>query len=92
MKITRDIIESYLNCKYKAYLKLTRQQGTKSDYELLLAELRGEVRFGRLSKSPRISRTQRGTSLSASLPCGAAHPSSLILLWKTTQLPSFSTG
>ena len=38
-KITRDIIESYLNCKYKAHLKLTRQQGTKSDYALLLAEL-----------------------------------------------------
>ena len=45
-RITRDIIESYLNCKYKAYLKLTRQQGTKSDYELLLAELRCEVRRG----------------------------------------------
>jgi hypothetical protein len=50
MKITRDIIESYLNCKYKAYLKLTRQQGTKSDYELLLAELRGEVRFGAIEQ------------------------------------------
>jgi predicted RecB family nuclease len=43
-KITREIIESYLNCQYKAHLKLSRQHGTKSEYELLLAELRGEVR------------------------------------------------
>ena len=50
MKITRDIIESYLNCKYKAHLKLTRQQGTKSDYELLLAELRCEVRIGAIEQ------------------------------------------
>ena len=28
----RISLESYLNCKYKAHLKLTRQQGTKSDY------------------------------------------------------------
>jgi hypothetical protein len=31
-KITRDIIESYLNCKYKGHLKLAGQQGTQSDY------------------------------------------------------------
>jgi predicted RecB family nuclease len=43
-KITRDIIESYLNCKYKGHLKLTEQQGTKSDYEALLAEARDAVR------------------------------------------------
>jgi predicted RecB family nuclease len=43
-KITRDIIESYLNCKYKGHLKLTGQQGTRSDYEALLAEARDAVR------------------------------------------------
>jgi hypothetical protein len=31
-KITRDVIESYLNCKYKGHLKLAGQQGTRSDY------------------------------------------------------------
>ena len=31
-KITRDIIESYLNCKYKGHLKLTGASGTPSDY------------------------------------------------------------
>ncbi len=30
-KITRDIIESYLNCKYKGHLKLTGECGPKSD-------------------------------------------------------------
>jgi predicted RecB family nuclease len=34
-KITRDIIESYLNCKFKGHLKLTGQSGTLSDYEAL---------------------------------------------------------
>ena len=43
-KITRDIIESFLNCKYKGHLKLAGQQGTRSDYELLLAESRDAVR------------------------------------------------
>jgi predicted RecB family nuclease len=32
-KITRDIIESYLNCKYKGHLKLAGGSGTFSDYE-----------------------------------------------------------
>ena len=42
-KITRDIIESYLNCKHKGHLKLAGQQGTRSDYELLLAQSRDAV-------------------------------------------------
>ena len=29
-KITRDILESYLHCKFKAHLKLTGQQGIKT--------------------------------------------------------------
>ena len=34
-KITRDIIESYLNCKTKGHLKLVGESGTKSDYEAM---------------------------------------------------------
>jgi len=49
-KITRDILESYLRCKYKAHLKLTGQQGTKSDYETLLTEMRAEVRLSAIDK------------------------------------------
>jgi predicted RecB family nuclease len=45
MKITRDILESYLQCKYKAHLKLAKQQGIKADYELLLLEFRNRVRM-----------------------------------------------
>jgi predicted RecB family nuclease len=43
-KITRDVLESYLHCKFKGYLKLTGQQGTKCDFEAMLKELRDEVR------------------------------------------------
>jgi predicted RecB family nuclease len=39
-KITRPVIESYLNCKYKGYLKLTGQGGTISDYEAMTAAAR----------------------------------------------------
>jgi predicted RecB family nuclease len=49
-KITRDIIESSLNCKYKGHLKLAGQQGTRSDYELLLAESRDAVRRRAIDK------------------------------------------
>lgn len=43
-KITREILESYLNCKYKGYLKLIREQGNVSPYELLQKETRNHVR------------------------------------------------
>jgi predicted RecB family nuclease len=43
-QITRDVLEGYLNCKYKAHLKLAVEQGIRSDYEGLLLERRGEVR------------------------------------------------
>lgn len=49
-KITRDILESYLHCKYKGHLKLTGQQGTKCDYETLLTETRVEVRLAAIDK------------------------------------------
>src|SRR5262249_30805712 len=39
-KITRDIIESYLNCKYKGHLKLTGESGTPSDYEAMTTAAR----------------------------------------------------
>jgi hypothetical protein len=34
-KITGEIIESYLNGKYKGHLKLTGERGTQSDYETM---------------------------------------------------------
>lgn len=41
--ITRDVLESYLNCKYKAHLKVSGQTGTPSDYEVLMREIRAET-------------------------------------------------
>src|SRR5947209_2674928 len=35
MKITREVLESYLNCKLKGHLKLAGESGTKSDYEAM---------------------------------------------------------
>lgn len=43
-RITMEIIESYLNCKLKAQLKLTGQNGITIDYENLLAEARARVK------------------------------------------------
>jgi predicted RecB family nuclease len=42
--ITRQIIESFLNCKYKAYLELAGEHRIRSDYALLLDESREEAR------------------------------------------------
>jgi predicted RecB family nuclease len=44
-KITSDVLESYLHCRFKGHLKLARQQGTKCDFEAMLTELRAEVRL-----------------------------------------------
>jgi predicted RecB family nuclease len=49
-KITRDIIESYLNCKYKGHLKLTGEQGVRPDYEELMRRARDEVRLAATEK------------------------------------------
>jgi predicted RecB family nuclease len=45
-KITSEVLEAALHCKYKAFLKLAGERGTPSDYESLLAERRAEVRLG----------------------------------------------
>src|SRR5262245_26057879 len=44
-KITNDVLESYLHCKFKGHLKLAGQRGTKGDFEAMLTELRAEVRL-----------------------------------------------
>jgi predicted RecB family nuclease len=50
MKIDNDVLESYLDCRRKAYLKLAQEQGRKSDYETLLAELRNDVKLNVINK------------------------------------------
>jgi hypothetical protein len=43
LKITRDILESYILCEYNSYLKLEGLHGEISDYERLIASLTREV-------------------------------------------------
>ncbi|MGK7914678.1 MAG: TM0106 family RecB-like putative nuclease [Prochloraceae cyanobacterium] len=49
-KVTQDVLESYIHCKYKGYLKLIDQSGIKSDYENLRIKLRSEVKRNAISK------------------------------------------
>jgi predicted RecB family nuclease len=49
-KITRDVLESRLHCKYKAHLKLAGTAGNRSDYETLQLTFREEVRKRAIEK------------------------------------------
>ena len=49
-RVTMDVLESYLFCRYKGYLKWIGHQGIKSDYEVLLAGAREEVRLTVIEK------------------------------------------
>ena len=49
-KITREVIESYLNCKYKGHLKLTGESGTTSDYEAMTTAARASSREQALTR------------------------------------------
>jgi predicted RecB family nuclease len=49
-KITRDTIESYLNCKYKGHLKLTGESGAISDYEAMTTAARESSREQALTR------------------------------------------
>src|SRR5215210_5749649 len=40
MLINNDIIFSYINCQYKAYLKRKQQSGSASDYQILSTKLK----------------------------------------------------
>ena len=41
----RDVLEAILHCRYKAYLKLQGEMGTKTDYDSLCDELRETVKI-----------------------------------------------
>ncbi len=43
-RITKEVLEGYLNCKLKGYLKLKGERGTRSDYETLMTALRDDLR------------------------------------------------
>jgi hypothetical protein len=48
-KITRDVLESHLACSYKCHLKLAGQQGSKSNYESWLTDLRVREKAGSIA-------------------------------------------
>ena len=50
IKITRDILEGHLMCKYKSYLKLIEEDGQPSDYGQLLQETRARIRLAARDK------------------------------------------
>jgi predicted RecB family nuclease len=43
-RITADVLEAFVHCRYKGHLKQTGQVGTGSDYEILAAEQRAALR------------------------------------------------
>jgi hypothetical protein len=67
-KITGDILEARLKCKYKAHLKLAGDQGEPHDYERLLKESREHVRA--CARHKRIAR-HPGQEVPSGLPLTA---------------------
>src|SRR4051794_5214013 len=43
-RITTDVLEAHLHCRYKGHLKLAGEPGGHSDYAAVFAELRADVR------------------------------------------------
>jgi predicted RecB family nuclease len=67
-KITRDIIESYLNCKYKGHLKLAGESGTHSDYETMTTAARRASREEAVARLvARFPDTRRGVAVTAAM-------------------------
>jgi hypothetical protein len=50
VKITREVLEGYLSCRYKGHLKLAGQAGTLSDYEAMTSAAKAESREVALAK------------------------------------------
>src|SRR5262249_60221705 len=50
VKITREVLEGYLSCKYKGHLKLAGQAGTPSDYEAMMSAAKAGSREAALAR------------------------------------------
>jgi hypothetical protein len=48
--VTLEILECFLSCRYKAYLRLVGQAGATSDYEMMQNESRQAVRDKAIEK------------------------------------------
>jgi predicted RecB family nuclease len=50
MKITNEVLEAHLNCKFKGHLKLAGEVGTRPDYEAMTTAVRAASRDQALAK------------------------------------------
>ena len=50
MKITKEVLEGHLNCKFKGHLKLVGEVGTRSDYEAMTSAARAASREQAIAK------------------------------------------
>src|ERR1700686_833067 len=69
-KNTRDVLESYLNCKTKGHLKLVGETGTKSDYEAMTeaaSRASRELSLTELLVRYREGNAYRGTAITAAM-------------------------
>src|SRR3954464_5804064 len=50
MKITNEVLEAHLNCRFKGHLKLAGEVGTRSDYEAMTTAARAASRDQAIAK------------------------------------------
>src|SRR3954449_8514038 len=50
MKITNEVFEAHLNCKFKGHLKLAGEAGTRSDYEAMTTAAKAASREQAIAK------------------------------------------
>jgi hypothetical protein len=67
VKITREILESYLSCPYKGYLILAGEGGIMSDYGRMLKKSRVEVRAAAVTKLNHTNQSTRFKTSPSSL-------------------------
>lgn len=76
---TRDAVEAYLRCPFKAFLKLNGEQGTATDYEAMITTVSDMVRLAvidRLAAQHSNDQIERGITLDAA---ALKHGNSVIL-------------
>jgi hypothetical protein len=70
--ITNDVLESYVRCALKGYLKLAGESGTRSTYEELVSDMRRETRLRAIARMEGRANNDQCASLSTkALKAGA---------------------
>jgi predicted RecB family nuclease len=67
-RITDGVLEGYLNCKLKGYLRLKGETGPRSDFETLMTGLRDKLRgeaYEKMAARPHGSEVLRGVEIDA---------------------------